>query len=95
MMSPDRQNLFRFHPRNRDEVFMWQNFQPPYRDSWNRASPLSHGNISYQIFYNGFRGKARPRKPDLCEEALNLSIYRTKITYTYLTRLLHGLRYSS
>ena len=49
----------------------------------------------HQIFYKGFRGKARPRKPDLCEEALNLSIYRTKITYTYLTRLLHGLRYSS
>ena len=45
---PDRQNSFRFHPGNRDEVLIWQNFEPPYRDlGWknrdigNRASPLS------------------------------------------------------
>ena len=41
------------HPGNRDEVFIWQNFQPAYRDlGWknrdlgNRASPPSHMNIS-------------------------------------------------
>ena len=26
------------HPGNRDEVFIWQNFQPAYRDLGNRAS---------------------------------------------------------
>ena len=37
------------HPGNRDEVFIWQNFQPAYRDlGWkkrylgNRASPYEH-----------------------------------------------------
>ena len=30
------------HPGNRDEVFIWQNFQPAYRDLGNRASPPSH-----------------------------------------------------
>ena len=41
------------HPGNRDEVFIWQNFQPAYRDlGWknrdlgNRASPPSHLNTS-------------------------------------------------
>ena len=41
------------HPGNRDEVFIWQNFQPAYRDlGWknrdlgNRASPPFHMNIS-------------------------------------------------
>ena len=33
----------RIHPAvhlgNRDEVFIWQNFQPAYRELWNRASP--------------------------------------------------------
>ena len=33
---------------------------------------------------------ARSRKPDLCEEAINVSIYRAKITYTYRTLLLHA-----
>ena len=46
------------HPGSRDEVFIWQNFQPAYRDlgwknrdlGWknrdlgNRASPPSHMN---------------------------------------------------
>ena len=32
------------HPGNRDEVFIWQNFQPAYRDLGNRASPPSHMN---------------------------------------------------
>ena len=26
------------HPGNRDEVFIWQNFQPAYRDLGNRAT---------------------------------------------------------
>ena len=60
-----------------------------------RAFPLKIGWGAHQKFYKGFRGMARSRRPGLCEEALNLSIYRPKITYTYLTRLLHGLRYSS
>ena len=41
------------HPGNRDEVFIWQNFQPAYRDlGWknrdlgNQASPPSHMNTS-------------------------------------------------
>ena len=34
------------HPGNRDEVFIWQNFQPAYRDLGNRASPPSHMNLS-------------------------------------------------
>ena len=41
------------HPVNRDEVFIWQNFQPAYRDlGWknrdlgNQASPPSHMNTS-------------------------------------------------
>ena len=34
------------HPGNRDEVFIWQNFQPAYRDLGNRASPPSHMNTS-------------------------------------------------
>ena len=32
------------HPGNPDEVFIWQNFQPAYRDLGNRASPPSHMN---------------------------------------------------
>ena len=50
---PDRHNSLRFHPGNRDEVFIWQNFQPAYRDlGWknrdlgNQASPPSHMNTS-------------------------------------------------
>ena len=46
-------NSSRFHPGNRAEVFIWQNFQPAYRDpDWknrdlgNRASPPSHMNTS-------------------------------------------------
>ena len=34
------------HPGNRDEVFIWQNFQPAYRDVGNRASPPTHMNTS-------------------------------------------------
>ena len=34
------------HPCNRDEVFVWQNFQPAYRDLGNRATPPSHMNTS-------------------------------------------------
>ena len=34
------------HPGNRDEVFIWQNFQPAYRDLGKRASPPSHMNKS-------------------------------------------------
>ena len=36
------------HPVNRDEVFIWQNFQPAYRhrDLRNQASPPSHMNTS-------------------------------------------------
>ena len=34
------------HPGNRDEVFIWQNFQPAYRDLGNRVSLPSHMNTS-------------------------------------------------
>ena len=30
------------HPGNHDEVFIWQNFKPAYRDLGNRASSPSH-----------------------------------------------------
>ena len=54
------------HPGNREHVrHFLQYFQPAYRDlGWknrnlgNRASPPSHMNT-----YQGFRGKARSRKP--------------------------------
>ena len=46
-------NSSRFHLGNRAEVFIWQIFQPAYRDpGWktrdlrNRASPPSHINTS-------------------------------------------------
>ena len=34
------------HPGNHDEVFIWQNFKPAYRDLGNRASSPSHINTS-------------------------------------------------
>ena len=33
------------HPGNRDEVFIWQNFQPAYRDLGNRASPVNRAHM--------------------------------------------------
>ena len=39
-------NLSCFHPGKRAEVFIWQNFQPAYRDLGNRSSPPSHMNTS-------------------------------------------------
>ena len=56
-MQDDAIRTARIHPAihsgNRDEVFIWQNFPPAYRDrGWknrdlgNRASPPSHMNIS-------------------------------------------------
>ena len=38
------------HPGTQDEVFIWQNFQPAYRDLGNRASPPSHMNTSVENF---------------------------------------------
>ena len=73
-----RQNSSRFHPGNRGEVFIWKNFQPTHRDPrWknrnlgNRAIPMTHHK-----FYAGFRGKARSRKPDSCEETLSRICFR-------------------
>ena len=44
---------FVFHPGNRDEAFIWENFHPGYRDLGrrnrdlgNRAGPPSHMNTS-------------------------------------------------
>ena len=34
------------HSGNQDEVFIWQNFKPAYRDLGNRANPPSHMNTS-------------------------------------------------
>ena len=49
-MKDDAIRTTRIHPAvypgNRDEVFIWQNFQPAYRDLGNRASPPSHMNTS-------------------------------------------------
>ena len=38
--------LFKFHRGNRAGVFIWENFQPAYRDLGNRASQPSHINTS-------------------------------------------------
>ena len=43
---PDHLNSSCFHPGNLSEVFIWQNFQPAYRDLENRASLPSHINAS-------------------------------------------------
>ena len=55
----------RIHPAvhlgNRDEVLIWQNFQPAYRELWNRASPPLIW--THRKFYKVFRGMARTRKP--------------------------------
>ena len=52
-MKDNAEFIRRIHPGSRAEVFIWQNFQPPYRDpGWknrdlgNRASPPSHMNTS-------------------------------------------------
>ena len=38
---------FVFHPANRNEAFIWENFHPGlYRDLGNRAGPPSHMNTS-------------------------------------------------
>ena len=58
------------HPVNRDEVFIWQNFQI---SGTKPARPLIW---THQNFYKGFRGEARSRKqgqpgqPGSCEKAL-------------------------
>ena len=36
---------------------------------------------THRKFYNGFRGKARSRKPGLCGEALNYVLYWIKLGY--------------
>ena len=62
LRHPGRQNSSRFHPGNRAEVFMWQNFQPAYwdpgwknRDLGNRASPPSHTNNTSKILQRIYR----------------------------------------
>ena len=52
-MQDDAEFIRRIHPGTQAEVFIWQNFQPAYRDpGWknrdigNRASPLSRMNTS-------------------------------------------------
>ena len=52
-MQDDAEFIRRIHPGNQAEVFIWQNFQPAYRDpGWknrdlgNQASPPSHMNTS-------------------------------------------------
>ena len=45
-MQDDAIRTAGIHPGNRDEVFVWQNFQPAYRDLGNRASRPSHMNTS-------------------------------------------------
>ena len=59
-----------FHPGHRARVFIWENFQPGYRDLGrknqdlgNRASPASHMNTS--IFFL----KKRVVRPDLGNRA--------------------------
>ena len=65
------------HPGNRDEVFIWQNFEPGWknRDLGNRASQPSHMNTTKIL--QRIKGEARSRKPGQpgqpgsYEEALN------------------------
>ena len=51
------------HPGNRDEVFIWQNFQPAYRDLGNRASLpyISYKRIEHLT--KDLEVKATSRKP--------------------------------
>ena len=69
------------HPGNRDEVFIWQNFQPAYRDLGNRASPPSHMNTSkifQRISREGEISETGPARSTgiiwstACEQALHL-----------------------
>ena len=52
MLSGPPEFIPPFIPRagTRDEVFIWQNFQPAYRDLGNRASLPSHMNTSVENF---------------------------------------------
>ena len=59
----------KFRPGDRARVFIWENFNPGYRDIGrknrdlgNRASPVSHMNTS--IFYKEKSDEARSRKPN-------------------------------
>ena len=48
---PDCKNSSCFHPGNRAEVFIWQNFQPAYRDPSRkkpRSRELSQPALSYE-----------------------------------------------
>ena len=97
------QNSPRFHPGNRAEVFIWQNFKTAYRDpDWknrdlgSRASPPSPINTQ-KNFYKRFRGKARSRKPGSYEVALIIyaSTKRKFRTFTCMAPIGPALEYWS
>ena len=65
------------HPGNRDEVFIWQNFQPACRDLGNRASPPASyehiKNITKDLEARS-RKPGHPGQPGSYEEALRLGV---------------------
>ena len=61
---------FKFHPGNRAGVFIWENFQPVYRDLGrknrdfgNRVSPPSHVNTSKFLQRNEWRSEISETEP--------------------------------
>ena len=65
----------KFRPGHRAGVFRWENFHPGYRDLSNRASPVSHMNVSIFLQRKEWRGEIskteHARLPGSHEEALN------------------------
>ena len=78
----DRRNSSRFHPGNWAKVFQnvvkFSALLPTSRLQKPRSWELRQPTLiwTHQKFYKGFRGKARSRKPDSCEEALSRICFR-------------------
>ena len=53
----------KFRPGHRAGVFRWENFHPGYRDLGNRASPVSHMNVSIFLQRKESRGEISETEP--------------------------------
>ena len=94
-MQDDAIQTARIHPDvqagNRDEVFIWQNFQPPTEISVGKTETSgtepAHPLIwTHRKFCKGFRGKRKTRKPGQLgqpgsyEEVLNMFLEGGNLT---------------
>ena len=52
-----------FRPGHRAGVFIWENFNPGYRDLGNRASPAPHINTSIFLQRKEWRGEISEAEP--------------------------------